>query len=389
MSGKLTPPGDPLALYVHWPFCLSKCPYCDFNSHVREQIDQDRWRRALLRDLDATADETPGRTITSIFFGGGTPSLMDPATVTALIERAATRWILDPDVEITLEANPTSVEASRLADYRAAGVNRVSLGVQALDDDALRFLGREHSAADALAAVDLARRLFDRFSFDLIYGRPGQTADGWRDELAQALPRADDHLSLYQLTIEPGTAFYRRAGLGETLTSDDDGAAALYELTQDMLGRAGLPAYEISNHANPGSECRHNLTYWRYQDYAGVGPGAHGRLTLDGRKWTTQRLRSPETWLDGIESGGGEEARTALEAEDRLAEMVMMGLRLAEGIPIHRLEEETEKPLDAWIDPARRQPLIEGGFLDPDPARLRVTAAGRQRLNAVVGRLLA
>ena len=390
MSGKLTPAGDPLALYVHWPFCLSKCPYCDFNSHVREQIDQDRWRRALLRDLDATAAETPGRTITSIFFGGGTPSLMDPATVAALIERAAQRWTLDPDVEITLEANPTSVEAGRLADYRAAGINRISLGVQALDDAALRFLGREHSADDALAAVDLAHRLFDRFSFDLIYGRPGQTVPDWRDELARALARAGDHLSLYQLTIEPGTAFYRRAGLGETLTSDDDAAAALYEMTQNMVSDAGLPAYEISNHARPGSECRHNLTYWRYQDYAGVGPGAHGRLTLDGRKWTTQRLRSPESWLDGIEDGSGaEEARTALEAEDRLAEMVMMGLRLAEGIPIARLEEETEKPVDAWIDPARRQPLIEGGFLDPDPGRLRVTAEGRQRLDAVIGRLLA
>ena len=390
MSGKLTPAGDPLALYVHWPFCLSKCPYCDFNSHVREQIDQDRWRRALLRDLDATAAETPGRTITSIFFGGGTPSLMDPATVAALIERAAQRWTLDPDVEITLEANPTSVEAGRLADYRAAGVNRISLGIQALDDAALRFLGREHSADDALAAVDLAHRLFDRFSFDLIYGRPGQTVPDWRDELARALVRAGDHLSLYQLTIEPGTAFYRRAGLGEMLTSDDDDAAALYEMTQNMVSDAGLPAYEISNHARPGSECRHNLTYWRYQDYAGVGPGAHGRLTLDGRKWTTQRLRSPESWLDGIEDGGGaEEARTALEAEDRLAEMVMMGLRLAEGIPIARLEEETEKPVDAWIDPARRQPLIEGGFLDPDPGRLRVTADGRQRLDAVIGRLLA
>lgn len=389
MSGRVIPPGDPLALYVHWPFCLSKCPYCDFNSHVREQIDQDRWRRALLRDLDATADETPGRTITSIFFGGGTPSLMAPATVAALIDRAADRWTMDPDVEITLETNPTSVEAERLSDYRSAGVNRVSLGVQALDDDALRFLGREHSAADALAAVDLAGRLFDRFSFDLIYGRPGQTVPDWRDEVARALPRAGDHLSLYQLTIEPGTAFYRRAGLGETLTSDDDGAAALFELTQDMLSDAGLPAYEISNHARPGSECRHNLTYWRYQDYAGIGPGAHGRLTLDGRKWTTQRLRSPETWLDGIEDGGGEEPRTVLEAEDRLAEMVMMGLRLSEGIPIDRLEQETEKPLEDWIDPGRRQPLIEGGFLDPDPDRLRVTDAGRQRLDAVIGRLLA
>ncbi len=389
MPGRVTGPGGPLALYVHWPFCLSKCPYCDFNSHVRDRIDQDRWRRALLRDLDATADETPGRSITSLFFGGGTPSLMDPATVAALIDRAGDRWTLGPDAEITLEANPTSVEAGRLADYRAAGVNRVSLGVQALDDTALRFLGREHSAADALNAVDLARRLFDRFSFDLIYGRPGQTVPAWRDELERALDRAGDHLSLYQLTIEPGTAFYRRAGLGETLTSDDDGAAALYELTQAMLVDAGLPAYEISNHARPGSECRHNLTYWRYQDYAGIGPGAHGRLTLDGRKWATQRLRSPESWLDGVETGGGEEPRAALDAGDRLAEMVMMGLRLAEGVPVARVEEETGKPFDTWIDPARRNPLIEGGFLEADPDRLRVTAAGRQRLDAVIARLLA
>ncbi len=389
MPGRVTGPGGPLALYVHWPFCLSKCPYCDFNSHVRDRIDQDRWRRALLRDLDAAADETPGRTITSIFFGGGTPSLMDPATVAALIGRAGDRWTLGPDVEITLEANPTSVEAGRLADYRAAGVNRVSLGVQALDDSALRFLGREHSAADALAAVDLAGRLFDRFSFDLIYGRPGQTVPGWRAELEHALDRAGDHLSLYQLTIEPGTAFYRRAGLGETLTSDHDGAAALYELTQQILSNAGLPAYEISNHARPGSECRHNLTYWRYRDYAGIGPGAHGRLTLDGGKWTTQRLRSPESWLDGVETGWGEEPRATLDAEDRLAEMVMMGLRLEEGVTAGRILEETGKSLDIWIDPARRRPLIEGGFLHPEPDRLRVTADGRQRLDAVIGRLLA
>jgi len=238
----------PAALYIHWPFCLSKCPYCDFNSHVRDRIDQDRWRDALLADIDIAAGDGENRDITSIFFGGGTPSLMDARTVGALIERAALHWKLAHDAEITLEANPTSVEAGRLADYRAAGVNRVSLGVQALDDTALRFLGREHSAGEALAAIDAARRLFDRFSFDLIYGRPGQTPDAWQVELARALTLAGDHLSLYQLTLEPRTAFYRRAQAGEALILDADGTAALYEITQAMLDEAGLPAYEISNH---------------------------------------------------------------------------------------------------------------------------------------------
>jgi oxygen-independent coproporphyrinogen-3 oxidase len=380
----------PLGLYVHWPFCLSKCPYCDFNSHVRESIDQARWRAALLRDLDGAAAGGDRRALTSIFFGGGTPSLMDPETVAALIARAAEHWIVTPETEITLEANPTSVEAGRLADYRAAGVNRVSLGVQALDDTALRFLGRGHSAKEAIRAVETAARLFDRFSFDLMYGRPGQTPDSWRAELAQALSLAGDHLSLYQLTLEPKTAFYRRAQAGEALILDEDDTATLYEVTQSVLEDAGLPAYEISNHARPGGACRHNLVYWRYGDYIGVGPGAHGRLAVDGAKLAMQRIRSPEEWLAALEEGDDVLAeRTVLDARERFTEAVMMGLRLAEGVPIARLRAQCGDAAEGWIDPARKSGLIDAGFLDPEPGLLRATVAGRQRLDAVLAHLLA
>jgi putative oxygen-independent coproporphyrinogen III oxidase len=380
----------PTALYIHWPFCLSKCPYCDFNSHVRDAIDQDRWRAALLADLDIAAGDGENRDVTSIFFGGGTPSLMDARTVGALIERAALHWTLGRDAEITLEANPTSVEAGRLADYRAAGVNRVSLGVQALDDTALRFLGREHSAGEALAAIEAARRLFGRFSFDLIYGRPGQTPDAWRAELARALTLAGDHLSLYQLTLEPRTAFYRRARAGEALILDEDGTAALYEITQAMLDAAGLPAYEISNHARPGAECRHNLAYWRYGDYIGVGPGAHGRVTTGGEKTATQRIRSPEAWLDALDRGADVLAeRTILTPGEQMTEAVMMGLRLAEGLPLSRLRAIGGAAADGLIDARRVEELVEEGFLDASPGVLRATAAGRERLDAMLGHLLA
>lgn len=378
------------ALYIHWPFCLSKCPYCDFNSHVRDAVDQDRWRRALLADLDRAADEAKPRTLVSIFFGGGTPSLMAPATVAALIERAAVRWPVARDIEITLEANPTSVETGRLAEYRAAGVNRVSLGVQALDDASLRFLGREHSAGEALRAVDAARSLFDRYSFDLIYGRPGQTPESWAAELGKALDHAGDHLSLYQLTLEPRTAFFRRAAAGEALILDEDGTAELYELTQAMMDRAGRPAYEISNHARPGAECRHNLVYWRYDDYAGIGPGAHGRVTSGGEKIATRRIRSPEGWLDALERNDPALVeRTVLTPAEQVTEAVMMGLRLAEGIPLSRIEAlrpEKDAPVFAT---ARRDDLVDGGFLDPAPGVLRATVAGRQRLDAVLAHLLA
>jgi len=380
----------PAALYIHWPFCLSKCPYCDFNSHVRDRIDQDRWRDALLADIDIAAGDGENRDITSIFFGGGTPSLMDARTVGALIERAALHWKLAHDAEITLEANPTSVEAGRLADYRAAGVNRVSLGVQALDDTALRFLGREHSAGEALAAIDAARRLFDRFSFDLIYGRPGQTPDAWQVELARALTLAGDHLSLYQLTLEPRTAFYRRAQAGEALILDADGTAALYEITQAMLDEAGLPAYEISNHARPGAECRHNLAYWRYDDYIGVGPGAHGRVTTVGEKAATRRIRSPEAWLDALDRGADVLAdRTILTPDEQMTEAVMMGLRLAEGLPLSRLRAIGGAAADGLIDARRVEDLVEEGYLDAADGLLRATAAGRERLDAMLGHLLA
>ena len=380
---------SPFALYIHWPFCKSKCPYCDFNSHVRASIDQEAWRRALLSELDHYAAETAGRTVSSVFFGGGTPSLMAPATAAALIERIAQRWTLAHDAEITLEANPTSVEAERFRDFRAAGINRASLGVQALDPAALAFLGRGHSVGEALAAVELAREHFPRFSFDLIYARPEQEAAAWDAELTRALALAGDHLSLYQLTIEPGTAFHTAHARGDFAVPDDDRAGALYELTQTRLAEAGLPAYEVSNHARPGGESRHNLVYWRYGDYVGIGPGAHGRLTLDGVKLATRQLRAPERWLAAVEQRGeGTEERSALTAAERLEEMLMMGLRLSETVPRARFRRECGAEPEAALDPARLARLVEGGFLVLDEAGLRATVEGRQRLNAVLGALL-
>jgi oxygen-independent coproporphyrinogen-3 oxidase len=379
-----------LALYIHWPFCKSKCPYCDFNSHVRDGVDEARWRRALLADLDHVAGETAGRRVTSIFFGGGTPSLMDPATVAALIERAARHWRLPADAEITLEANPTSVEAGTFGPLHQAGVNRLSLGVQALDDRALRFLGRGHDVAEALRAIELARRHFQRFSFDLIYARPGQELAQWLPELDRAIALAGDHLSLYQLTIETGTAFAAAHARGDFALPDEESAGALYEATQARLEGAGLAAYEISNHARPGSEGRHNLTYWRYGDYAGVGPGAHGRLTLGDGKGATRQWRAPETWLAAVERDGhGRQERILLTQTERREEMLMMGLRLAEGVDRDRFAAEVGAPIEATIDRQRLADLVEGGFVVLDEHRLRATPAGRQRLNAVLATLLA
>jgi len=380
----------PLALYIHWPFCKSKCPYCDFNSHVRERIDEARWRAALLTELDHWAPALKDRELASIFFGGGTPSLMAPTTAAALIERARQHWPATRDLEITLEANPTSVEASRFAELRAAGVNRVSLGVQALDDAALKFLGRGHNADEARAAVKLASRLFDRFSFDLIYARPGQTLAAWRDELAAALAMAGNHLSLYQLTIEPGTAFATAFARGDFRLPDDETQGALYETTQETLAAAGLPAYEISNHARPGEECRHNLVYWRYEDYLGIGPGAHGRLMLGKAKNALKNFRAPETWLGAVERAGeGREETLLLSAPERRDEMLMMGLRLDKGIARAAFRAETGQDFEAALDPVRLADLREAGFLTLDDIGLRATAAGRQRLNAVLGALLA
>jgi putative oxygen-independent coproporphyrinogen III oxidase len=380
---------QPLAVYIHWPFCRSKCPYCDFNSHVRERIDQARWTRALVADLRRQATLAPDREVVSIFFGGGTPSLMPPETAAALIDAAKALWPVGPDLEITLEANPNSAEAERFAAFAAAGVNRLSLGVQALDPAALKFLGRGHSREEALAAIGLAREAFDRYSFDLIYARPGQSIASWEEELGAALSLAGEHLSLYQLTIEPGTAFGNRAARGEMLSADEDTAAVLYEITQQRLADTGLPAYEISNHAKPGAECRHNLAYWRYEDYLGIGPGAHGRISQDGGKIATQQIRAPEVWLEKLERiGTALEETVPITRHTALAEMVMMGLRLTEGIPRARIEVfaacEVEKLFGAALPR-----LIDGGFLTFDDERLAATAAGRQRLNAVLAALLA
>ena len=385
-------PGAPdmLALYIHWPFCLAKCPYCDFNSHVREAVDQERWQRALVHELDRFAAETGKRRLASIFFGGGTPSLMAPATVAALIERAGRLWDTAGDIEITLEANPTSVEAGRFRDFFAAGVNRASLGVQALDDHALAFLGRQHSVAEALQAVATARRSFPRFSFDLIYARPGQTRRAWREELRQALAHAGDHLSAYQLTFEKGTPFYAALGRGEIGPPEQDEAAGFYDDTQDILERAGLPAYEISNHARAGAESRHNLAYWQGGDYVGIGPGAHGRLTLAGKVIATEQVRAPEAWLSAVETrGDGALRREALGAEERLGEIVMMGLRLRGGLARERFVRLTGRTLEQALDGSAVTRLVNGGFLELDSAGLRATAAGRLRLDAVLAAILA
>ncbi len=379
-----------LALYIHWPFCKSKCPYCDFNSHVRAGIDDARWRAALLAELDHYGAATKGRRLVSVFFGGGTPSLMAPATVAALLERAGLHWEIAPGIEVTLEANPTSVEAARLEDFRAAGINRVSLGVQALDDAALQFLGRGHDASEARAAVATAARIFGRYSFDLIYARPGQTVADWERELDRAVALAGEHLSVYQLTIESGTAFAPAHARGDFVLPDEDDAGALYEATQERLDAAGLPAYEISKHARPGGACRHNLVYWRYGDYVGVGPGAQGRVTLDGQKHATQQLRAPETWLAAVERNGhATEERTPVGPHERREEMLMMGLRLTEGVARARFSAETGRALEDALDGAALADLTAGGFLVLDEAGLRATAAGRQRLNAVLARLLA
>jgi oxygen-independent coproporphyrinogen-3 oxidase len=382
-------------IYVHWPFCKSKCPYCDFNSHVREAVDQRRWRAALLSELRHYAAQTPDRAVTSVFFGGGTPSLMPPETVAAVIEAVRMLWPVAPEVEITLEANPTSVEAARFHALRTAGVGRVSLGVQAFDAAALRFLGREHDVDEALAAVELARDTFPRHSFDLIYARPGQSVADWRREIERALPLVGDHLSVYQLTIERGTRFWQDHARGAFVLPDEDTQAMLFEGTRAWLANAGLPAYEISNHARPGGECRHNLTYWRYEDYVGVGPGAHGRLSLhrdDGTlcKRATRQSGGPEVWLEQVEARGHATAEdTTVDGDDLASEALMMGLRLTGGIERALFRRVTGvDPVDA-CDAAACRRLVDGGFIIIDASTMRATDEGRQRLNAVLAALLA
>ena len=375
----MTPDKTPLALYVHWPFCVSKCPYCDFNSHVRDTVDQQAWRDSLLADLAYEAQALPGRTLGSIFFGGGTPSLMPPATVAAIIDAAQTIWTPAPDIEITLEANPSSVEAARFADLAAAGVNRVSLGLQSLDNNALTFLDRAHDVTEGLGALATAQRHFARVSFDLIYALPDQSLAAWEAELARALSFGTEHLSLYQLTIEPGTRFATDAAKGRLSIPDGDTAADLFEATRAMTAAAGLSAYETSNHARAGAESRHNLTYWRYGDYAGVGPGAHGRR--DGL--ATQRRRKPENWLAAVaRNGHGIEIEEPLSPYDRASEALVMGLRLREGVALPRVAALAGgiAPID-WTAVAR---LEAQGLIAHDTDRLRVTEAGALLLDAIL-----
>ena len=382
---------DPgFGVYVHWPFCQSKCPYCDFNSHVRENVEHERWARALVTELEAMAALTPGRVVTSIFFGGGTPSLMAPDTVQAVLDRVARLWPVAPDVEVTLEANPGSVEAGRFQGYATAGVNRLSLGVQALDDIALRFLGRRHDVAEALRALDVARGIFGRISFDLIYARPDQTVPAWREELARALAFGTEHLSLYQLTLEQGTRFWTLAGRGEIELPDEDAAADLYALTQEMTATAGLPTYEISNHARPGAESRHNLTYWRSGDWVGIGPGAHGRVSGDGRTTARRQHKAPETWLTAVEADGHGTVETAnVDQTARIEEVLMMGLRLTEGVRGTDMRRAAGLGLDRAVPVARVAPLVASGHLVADDLGLRLTPMGRPVLNAVLARLVA
>jgi len=374
-------------LYIHWPFCLKKCPYCDFNSHVRDRVDQDVWRETLLTELETLAAKYGPRQIDTVFFGGGTPSLMPVGTAGALLERADQLFGFADDVEITLEANPTSVEAEALAGFRSAGVNRVSMGVQSLNQEALAFLGRQHGVDEALTAVAIAAGLFSRFSFDLIYTLPGQTVDAWQAELTRALAfvkdHGGDHLSLYQLTIEQGTAFHTAERTGKLTMPEDDLAAQLFEATQAIMREAGYPAYEISNHAAPGGECRHNLVYWRGEDYLGIGPGAHGRVTVDAVRHALRAERAPEKYIRQVQAHGhGLVEDTPLDNDDLTTERIMMGLRLVEGVPSDLLNG-TQRRAERTAD------LVEEGYLVEDADRMRTTEAGRLRLNALLGYLLA
>ncbi|HEU5046621.1 MAG TPA: radical SAM family heme chaperone HemW [Rickettsiales bacterium] len=408
----------PLSIYIHWPFCKSKCPYCDFNSHVRASVDNARWQKALLAELAYYAQKLPQRQVVSIFFGGGTPSLMPPETVASLIDATAGFWPMIENAEITLEANPTSVEAQKFRDFRASGVNRVSVGVQALNATDLKFLGREHSTDEALQALALARDSFPRMSFDLIYARPGQTLAAWESELTQALEYACDHLSLYQLTIEENTAFHHIYHNGGFLLPEEGLAADMYMLTQSVMEAHGLPAYEISNHAKPGGESHHNMAYWQSQDYIGIGAGAHGRYSIDyggnaspipalpgfprevvastpprthaAIRYATENIKSPERWLEQVErTGAGLSIQTEIPAEESLEEAVLMGLRLSDGINYRKWQERTGLDLHAALSPVAIQRLQTAGLVEADAQRIRTTPEGRLLLNSVTRELLA
>ncbi|MEM8579255.1 MAG: radical SAM family heme chaperone HemW [Pseudomonadota bacterium] len=372
------PPG--FGIYIHWPFCAAKCPYCDFNSHVSAQIDHEAWRVAYLEEIDRLSAEIPEPIVTSIFFGGGTPSTMDPAVTGAVLDRIAAKWRMANDVEVTLEANPTSVEAGCFRAFRTAGVNRISMGIQALNDADLKRLGRLHNTAEALAAFDIARDTFERVSFDLIYARQDQSLTDWEAELQRALTLAVDHLSMYQLTIEQGTAFGDRWNAGKLRgLPGDDLSADMYQLTQDICAAHGMPAYEVSNHARPDAESRHNLIYWRAQDYVGIGPGAHGRITLGGDRWTTEAPRAPALWLQGHR----EMPRERLSLEERAQEFLMMGLRLSEGVDLHEFDA-----LGQRLPPEQLADLQDMGLVEIENHRLRTTDEGRILLNAILRKLL-
>jgi putative oxygen-independent coproporphyrinogen III oxidase len=382
---------DLFGVYVHWPFCASKCPYCDFNSHVRESVDHDAWCEALCREIDHYAEMMPNRKVSSIFFGGGTPSLMAPKTVGKVIDKIRERWgYATNHVEITLEANPTSIEADKFKAFREAGVNRVSIGVQSLRDEELKFLGRQHSAEEARKAIQIARDAFERYSIDLIYARPKQTMDAWREELAEAIEEARGHISLYQLTIERGTPFFTQYQRGDFQIPQPDLAADLYELTDEMLTAAGMPCYEVSNYATIGQESAHNLTYWQYDDYVGIGPGAHGRITLEnGEKFATRAHRAPEIYLQRVaENGHGAHPFEELNRHDRGVEALMMGLRLPRGVALSKIEAETGAKWQEMIAPDKITALVEEGLLIYDGEMIIPTKDGLQRLNSVLSYLL-
>lgn len=373
------------ALYIHWPFCVKKCPYCDFNSHVRDGVDFAAWQKALVEDMRYEAQLASGERLHSIFFGGGTPSLMPPALVSALLAEAKRLWGFDDDIEITLEANPSSVEADKFGDLRLAGINRVSLGLQSLDDDALQFLGRLHSVKESLSALDVAQQNFDRVSCDLIYARPKQTAELWQQELTTALAFGTDHLSLYQLTIEPNTRFATDVRIGKFAPLDDDPSADLFSVTQELTNAAGIPMYEVSNHARRGQESRHNLTYWRYQDYIGIGPGAHGRR----KGVATLRHKKPENYLSSVEANGsGLKSEQKLGTSEAATEALLMGLRLSEGVNVHQLADRFNLQVPQLIDQQQVSLMEQLGYVKQDDTRLTVTLQGMPVLDALLGELV-
>ncbi len=380
---------DLFGVYVHWPFCKAKCPYCDFNSHVSDTVDHEKWAASFVKEIDHTTQQTGKRNVTSIFFGGGTPSLMNPKTVEIILNHIAKVWNVSPDIEITLEANPTSIEAQKFKDFKAAGINRVSIGVQSLRDDDLKFLGRQHSAQEAIGAIKTAEQIFDRYSFDLIYARPEQNINDWKNELNDALQYAQGHLSLYQLTIEQGTPFYTQAARGEFRIPEADQAGEFYEVTQEILEGANMPAYEISNHAIAGQESAHNLTYWQYGDYAGIGPGAHGRITIKGQKFATRVRRAPDVWLDYVaKDGHGYHPFQEVSQDERLIEMMMMGLRLRQGIALKNIEKETGVDWRMSIQQDKINHLIDGDFIKLTKTHIVPTSKGMQKLNALLSYLL-